>query len=166
LANLLESNIWFSSKVTHAIGKKFQLVIHHHENVVKLAQYHPLAPGALQYDVLDGIISHVVQVGAKKNPIPFVQFASNPFQIKVSHLFMPATNEFTLILHVPMISYLNLLDLYEFLLLPIHFNFASNILITPNIEATNLIAMGHSKLFQTISSSNLHFCLHFRDTFL
>ncbi len=31
LADLLESNIWFSSKVTDAIEKKFQSVIHHHE---------------------------------------------------------------------------------------------------------------------------------------
>ncbi len=61
LADLLESNIWFSSKVTNAIEKKFQSVIHHHhENVLKLAQHHQLAPGALPHDVLDGTISHVV----------------------------------------------------------------------------------------------------------
>ncbi len=40
LANLLESNIWFSSMVTDAIKKKFQSVIHHHENVMKSAQHH------------------------------------------------------------------------------------------------------------------------------
>jgi hypothetical protein len=40
LADLLESNIWFSSKVTDAIEKKFQSVIHHHKNVVKSAQPH------------------------------------------------------------------------------------------------------------------------------
>jgi len=44
LADLLESNIWFSSKVTDAIEKKFQSVVHHHENVIKLAQHHRLAP--------------------------------------------------------------------------------------------------------------------------
>jgi len=40
LADLLESNIWFSFKVTDAIKKKFQSVVHHHKNVVKSAQHH------------------------------------------------------------------------------------------------------------------------------
>jgi hypothetical protein len=43
LADLLESNIWFSSKVTNVIQKKFQSVVHHHENVVKSAQ-HQIGP--------------------------------------------------------------------------------------------------------------------------
>jgi hypothetical protein len=40
LADQLESNIWFSSKVTDVIEKKLQSVVHHHENVVKSAQHH------------------------------------------------------------------------------------------------------------------------------
>jgi hypothetical protein len=47
LADLLESNIWFTSKLTNAIKKKFQSVVHHHENIVKSAQHHRLAPRAL-----------------------------------------------------------------------------------------------------------------------
>jgi hypothetical protein len=139
-----------------AIEKKFQSVVQHHENVVKSAQHHRLAPGALPHDVLDGIISHVVQVAAKKNLVPFVKFALDLFQIEVSHLYTLATNEFTLILHVPMVSNSNLLNLYKFLLLPIHFNFATNISITPDVGPTNLLAIGHSQSFQTISSSDLH----------
>jgi hypothetical protein len=104
LADLLESNIWFSSKVTDAIEKKFQSVVHHHENVVKSAQHHRLAPVALPHDVLDGIIDHVVNVAKKKNLVPFVKFASDLFQIEVLHLYTPATNEFTLILHIPMVA--------------------------------------------------------------
>jgi predicted metal-dependent enzyme (double-stranded beta helix superfamily) len=60
LADLLESNIWFYSKVTDAIEKKFQSVVHHHENIVKSAQHHRLAPGALPHDIMDGIITHVI----------------------------------------------------------------------------------------------------------
>ncbi len=130
LADLLESNIWFSSKVTDTIKKKFQLVVHHHKHVVKSAQHHRLAPGALPHDVRDGIINHVIQVAKKKNLVPFVKFALDLFQIEVSHLYTLATNEFTLILHIPMVANSNLLNLYKFLPLPIHFNFASNISIT------------------------------------
>ncbi len=100
LADLLESNIWFSSKVTDAIEKKFQSVVHHHENVVKSAQHHQLAPGALPQEVLDGIINHIVQVAKKKNLVPFVKFASDLFQIEVSHLYKLATKEFMPILHI------------------------------------------------------------------
>ncbi len=138
--------------------------MHHHENIVKSAQHHRLAPGTLPHDVLDGVIPHVIQVATKKNLVPFVKFALDLFQIEVSHLYTPATNECTLILHIPMVSYANLLNLYEFLPLPIHFNFAANISITPDVKSTNLIIL-HSQSFQTISSSDLHACLHLGDTF-
>jgi hypothetical protein len=163
LADLLEANIWFSSKVTDAIEKTFKSLVWHHENVVKSAQYHQLAPGALPHDVLDGIIEHVTIVAKKKNLVPFVTFNSDLFQIKVSHLYTPATNEFTLIQHIPMVANLNLLDLYEFLPLPIHFNFVSNISITPDVGQTNLLAIRHSQSFQAISSTDLHACLHLGD---
>jgi hypothetical protein len=139
--------------------------VHHHKHVVKSVKHHLLAPGALPHDVLDGIISHVVQVAAKKYLVPFVKFASDLFQIDVLHLYMPATNEFMLILHVPMVSNANLLNLYEFLWLPIHFNFATNISIMPDVGATNLLAIGHSQSSQNISSSDLHTYLHLGDTF-
>jgi hypothetical protein len=63
-----------------------------------------------------------------------------------------------------MVSNSNLLNLYEFLPLPIHFNFATNISITPDIGPTNLITIGHPQSFQTISSTDLHACLHLGDT--
>jgi SHS2 domain-containing protein len=51
LANLLESNVCFTTKITDAVEKKFQTMVHHHENMVKSAQHHRLAPGALPHDV-------------------------------------------------------------------------------------------------------------------
>jgi len=93
-----------------------------------------------------------------------VKFASDLFQIEVSHLYTPATNEFRLILHILMVSNSNLLNLYEFLPLPIHFNFATNISITPDIGPTNLITIGHPQSFQTVSSTDLHAFLHLGDT--
>ncbi len=165
LADLLEANVWFFSKVTDAIEKKFESVVWHHKNVVKSAQHHHLAPGALPNDVSDGIIEHVTAVAKKKNLVPFITFASGLFQIEVSHLYLPATNKLTLILHVPMVANSNLLNLYEFLPLPIHFDFAANISITSDVGQTNLLSIGHSQSFQAISSTDLHACLHLGDTF-
>ncbi len=64
-----------------------------------------------------------------------------------------------------MVTNSNLLDLYEFLPLPIHFNFASNISIMSDIGQTNLLAIGHSQSFQAISGTDLYACLHLGDTF-
>ncbi len=132
---------------------------------MKSAQHHRLAPGALPHDVLDGINDHIVQVARKKNLVLFVKFAPDLFQIEVSHLYTLATNEFTLILHIPMVANSNLLNLYKFLPLPIHFNFAFNISINLDVGATNQLAIGHSQSFQAISSADLHTCLHLGDTF-
>jgi hypothetical protein len=165
LADLLESNVWFTAKITDAVEKKFQSVVHHHENVVKSAQHHRLAPGALPHDVLDEILNHTLTVAKKRNLVSFVNYASDLFQVEVSHLFNPKTLQFTLLVHIPLVSNTNLLDLYEFLPLPIHFNFSANVSITPDVGQNNLLAIGHSKSFQTISSSDLHSCLHLGDTF-
>jgi hypothetical protein len=94
-----------------------------------------------------------------------VKFTSDLFQIEVSHLYTLATNEFTLILYIPMVANSKLLNLYDFLPLLIHFNFTLNISITPDVGPTNLLAIGQSQSFQTISSADLHTCLHLRDTF-
>jgi hypothetical protein len=59
---MLEANVWFTAKLTDVIEKKFQSVVHHHENVVKLAQHHRLAPGALPHDILDEILNHTLTV--------------------------------------------------------------------------------------------------------
>jgi hypothetical protein len=64
----------FSSKVTDAVEKKFQSVIQQHENVIKSAQHHQLASGALPHDILDGVIVHILDIAQKKNLVPFVKF--------------------------------------------------------------------------------------------
>ncbi len=177
LVDLLESNIWFTTKLTDAVDKKkFQSVVHHHKNVVKSTQHHRLAPGAkltslgaytyeLPHNVLDEILNHTLSVARKRNMVSFVNYASEVFQVKVSHLYDPKTLQFTLIVHIPLVSNANLLELYEFLPLPIHFNFLANVSITPDVGQNNLLAIGHSKSFQTISSTDLHSCLHLIDTF-
>jgi hypothetical protein len=80
LAELLESNVWFTTKITDAVEKKFQSVVHHHENIVKLAQHHRLAPGALSHDVLDEILNHTLSVARKRNMVSFVNYALDLFK--------------------------------------------------------------------------------------
>ncbi len=72
LADLLESNVWFTTKITNAVEKKLQSVVHHHENVVKSDQHHRLAPGALPDNVLDEILNHTLSAARKRNMVSFV----------------------------------------------------------------------------------------------
>jgi hypothetical protein len=53
----------------------------------------------------------------------------------------------------------NLMPLYKFILLPIHFNFFGNISITLEVGNDNMIAVGHSKSYQILSSSDLQNCI-------
>jgi hypothetical protein len=50
------------------------------------------------------------------------------------------------------------MPLYEFILLPIHFNFSGNISMMPEVGINNMITVGHSKSHQTISSTDLQNC--------
>jgi hypothetical protein len=72
LGDVLEAKIWFSSKINNGIEKKFQSVVHHHENVVKLAQHHWLAPGAKPLDIIDQILNHTLNLACKCNLVPFI----------------------------------------------------------------------------------------------
>ncbi len=100
-----------------------------------------------------------------KKSSPVFTLRIGPLSIQVPHLYTQATNKFILILQVPMVSNSNILDLFEFLPLPIHFNFTTNIPITPDLGMTNSLTIGYSQSFQTISSSDLQSCLHLWDTF-
>ncbi len=127
----MESNIWFTTKITDAIEQKYQSVVHHHKNVVKSAQHHRLAPGALPHDVLDEILNQTLAVVRKRNMVAFVNYTSDLFQVEVSHLYDPKTLQFTPIVHIPLVSNANLLELYEFLPLPIHFQLLGKCLDHP-----------------------------------
>jgi hypothetical protein len=76
----------------------------------------------------------------------FVNYASDLFQVEVSHLYDPRTLQFTLILHIPLVSNTNLLELYEFLPLPIHFNFS---------EMSQSLLMSARTTFWPLDSQNL-----------
>jgi hypothetical protein len=70
-----------------------------------------------------------------------------------------------LLLHVPFVETENLLPLFEFISLPIYFNFSSNVSIIPDIGKTDLIAIGNTEASQTLSISDLANCKRLGSTF-
>ena len=70
-----------------------------------------------------------------------------------------------LILHMPYVETKNLLPLYEFISLPIYFNFSPNVSVIPDVGKQDLIAIGNTEAFQTLSSSDLANCKRLGKTF-
>jgi len=70
-----------------------------------------------------------------------------------------------IISHINGIAASNNLTLYEFVSLPIHFNFSANISVVPEVGRADLIAIGDTNSFQTLSSSDLAACKRLGQTF-
>jgi len=70
-----------------------------------------------------------------------------------------------LILHVPFVEAENLLPLYEFISLPIYFNFSSNVSVIPDVGKTDLFTISNTEAFQTLSTSDLANCKRLGKTF-
>jgi hypothetical protein len=69
------------------------------------------------------------------------------------------------VLHVPLVTPHNLMPLFEFIPLPVYFNFSSNVTVTPEVGPNNMIAVGHSESYQLLSSSDLQNCNKMADTY-
>jgi hypothetical protein len=107
---------------------KLQVVIATFEQIIVTAHNQKLVPGALSTDILNTIIQHIKDVTSKNNFHNFVHQPLDLYKLEVSFIHRQEKETVIIILHVPFIKADNLLLLYEFIPLPIHFNFSANIL--------------------------------------
>ncbi len=89
----------------------------------------------------------------------------NLFLVETSNIYQLEDNIFVQILHAPLVTPHNLMPLYEFIPMSVHFNFSCNISVTPDVSINNLNAVVHSESYQTLSSSDLQYCIKMRDTY-
>jgi hypothetical protein len=66
---------------------------------------------------------------------------------------------------MPLVAPHNLMPLFEFIPLPVHFNFSGNVSVTTEVSTNNMIAVGHSQSYQLISSSDLQMCNKMGETY-
>jgi hypothetical protein len=85
--------------------------------------------------------------------------------VETSYIYKPDEKNFVLVLHIPLVTTHNLMPLYKFIPLPVHFNFSGNISVTPEVGATNMIAVGHSQSYQLLSSTDLKSCNKMEQTY-
>ncbi len=102
---------------------KLQVVIATFEQIIVTAHNQKLVPGALSTDILNTIIQHIKDVTSKNNFHNFVHQPLDLYKLEVSFIHRQEKETVIIILHVPFIKADNLLLLYEFIPLPIHFNF-------------------------------------------
>ncbi len=120
------------------------------ERVIHSAFDQKLAPGALSVDVLETILHHIKDTAAKNKFHNFIHQTSDLYKLETSFIHCPEEKMVILILHVPFVEAENLLPLYEFISLPIYFNFSSNVSVIPDVSKSDLIAIGNTEAFQTL----------------
>ena len=111
------------------------------------------------------IVRYVNEVAANSDILSFIHKPSDLFLIETSYVYKPDEKTFVLILHVPLVTPHNLMPLFEFIPLPVYFNFISNVTITPEVGPNNMIAVGHSESYQLLSSSDSQDCNQMGDTY-
>ncbi len=103
------------------------------KRIIVTAYNQKMAPGALSMDILNTFIQHIKDVASKNQ---FYNFAHQPldlYKLEVSFIHCQEEETAIIILHIPFIKADNLLALYEFVSLPIHFNFSTNISVIPEV---------------------------------
>jgi len=111
-------------------------------------------------DVLHQIIYHINDIAAKNKFHQFVHKPADLYKLNVAFIHQPEEYTIILILHVPIVEADHLLTLYEFVSLPIHFDFSANISVMLEVGQADLIAIGDTNSFETLSSSDLANCKH------
>jgi hypothetical protein len=103
-------------------------------------------------------VKYVNEIAQNSDMLSFVHQPLDLFLVETSYIYKPDEKTFVLVLHVPLVTPHNLMPLFEFIPLPIHFNFSGNVSVTPEVGVTNMIAVGHSQSYQLLSSTDLQSC--------
>jgi hypothetical protein len=97
-----------------------------------------------------------IKVGASNNTVHnFIHQLVDIHKLEASFIHRPEEQTVMIILHVPLVEASKLLPIDKFIPFPIHFNFSAKISVVPDMSQVNLIAIGHTRAFQSIFSLDL-----------
>jgi hypothetical protein len=165
LALMLRVNNVHFAKMTDFMEQKFGTAVAISERLIHTAYNNRLSPGALQHEVRLEIVQYVNEIADNSELLSFIHQPSDLFLVENSYVYRPDDNTFVLVLHVPLVAPHNLMPLFKFIPLPVHFNFSGNISVTPEVGVNNMIAVGHSQSYQLISSLDLQTCNKMGETY-
>jgi hypothetical protein len=165
VALMLKVNKVHFAKMTDIMEQKFGTAFAISERLIHTAYNNKLSPGALHHEALLEIVKYVNEIAENRELLSFIHQPSDLFLVETSYVYKPDEKIFILVMHVPLVAPQNLMQLYEFIPLPVHFNFSGNVSVTPEVSNNNMIAVGHSQSYQIISSSDLQTCNKMGDTY-
>ena len=165
LAHILRYDKVKFSKLTDLMEQKFGTAVAISERLIHTAYANKLSPGALDHEALVAAVKYVNEIAQTSDMLSFVHKPSDLFLVETSYIYKPEDKTFVLVLHVPLVTPHNLMPLYEFIPLPVHFNFSGNISVTPEVGINNMIAVGHSQSYQELSSTDLQGCNKMGETY-
>jgi hypothetical protein len=158
LATLLKINKVHFAKMTDFMEQTFGTAVAISKCLIHTAYNNHLSPGTLHHEALLEIVKYVNGVSQNGKLLSFFHQPSDLFLVETSYIYKQEVKTFVLVLHVPLEAPHNLMPLYEFIPLLVHFKFSGNVSITPEVGHNNMIAVGHSKSYQLISSLVLQPC--------
>jgi hypothetical protein len=165
LAHILRYDKVKFSKLTDLMEQKFGTAVAISERLIHTAYANKLSPGALDHEALVAAVKYVNEIAQNSDMLSFVHKPSDLFLVETSYIYKPEDKTFVLVLHVPLVTPHNLMPLYEFIPLPVHFNFSGNVSVTPEVGINNMIAVGHSQSYQELSSTDLQGCNKMGETY-
>ena len=165
LAHILRYDKVKFSKLTDLMEQKFGTAVAISERLIHTAYANRLSPGALDHEALVAAVKYVNEIAQNSDMLSFVHKPSDLFLVETSYIYKPEDKTFVLVLHVPLVTPHNLMPLYEFIPLPVHFNFSGNVSVTPEVGINNMIAVGHSQSYQELSSTDLQGCNKMGETY-
>jgi hypothetical protein len=166
VAMMLPVNKVHFAKMTDFMEQKFGTAVAISERLIHTAYNKKVSPGALHHEALLEIVKYIKEIAENSELLSFIHQPSDLFLVETSNVYKPDEKMFDLVMHVPLVAPHNLMQLYEFIPLPVHFNFSGNVSVTPEVGNNNMIAVGHSQSYQIISSSNLQTCNKMGETYL
>ncbi len=164
LATLIKINKVYFPKMTDFMEQKFSTAVAISERRIHMAYNNWLAPGALHHEALTEIVKHVNEIPQNSDLLSFVHQPSDLFLVETSYIYK-LDKFFCSGAPHPSGHSTQLMLLYEFTPLPVHFNFSGNISVTPELGFANMIAVWHSQLYQLLSSMDLQSCNKMGETY-
>ena len=147
----------------HSIYKAANLAMEQQVDAVRAAisgaLQHRLAPGVYHEEALESVLAYIKQVCREHNFHNLIHHTSDLYQLETSFLYNPENMTFSTILHIPLVQLENLLDMYQYIPLPLNTHFSSEHSLIPSIDHRNIIAVGKGNMYKELAPTDLLSCM-------
>ena len=147
----------------YSIYKAANLAVEQQVDAVRAAisgaLQHRLAPGVYNEEALESVLAYTQQVCLENNFHNLIHHTSDLYQLETSFLYNRENMTFSTILHIPLVQKENLLEMYQYIPLPLNTHFSAEHTLIPSIDHRNIIAVGEGNVHKELAPTDLVSCL-------